>query len=548
MSNGRFFIVEDEYVVAENLRTELESMGHEIAGLAASGEEALALARRDKPDLVLMDIKIHGGMDGVETAARLRRELDIPVVFLTAFADDGILARAKHAEPLGYLIKPFERRGLRAAIEIALYKARMERRLKESESRFRRMFDNSPVAYLALDAQDRCRDHNAELQRLLGYDPQELAGRDFIAFWPSGTHHLYGERFAGRKSAGAFQTELDLARKDGTTVAVILDARAAAGPEGEPLRVHCVLHDITERKRVEAQRLDLATRLQQAQKAESLARMAGAIAHHFNNILSVVMGYLDFAIEDLPPGSHARQNINESMKASQRAAGISRLLLTYLGQVFGAEERLDLGQTAEESLTLLRPSIPLRVGLEIRIESVGMTIQGDGTQIRQILTNLVMNAVEAIGEAEGRVAVGLKQMDAAQIRETRLFPTDFVPKAGRYACLSVADSGPGMDDETLDRIFDPFFTTHFTGRGMGLPTVLGLMRAFAGAIAVTSRPRGGAVFRVYFPLTKEKDGSPGKATGETVTQGDAHEYRNRKAETSGIHPFRQSEPGQSGPG
>jgi DNA-binding NarL/FixJ family response regulator len=123
MSKGRFIIVEDEFVVAENLRAELVSMGYEFVGMASTGEKAIALARREKPDLALMDIKLIGEMDGVETAIHLRQQWDIPVLFLTAFADETILERAKLAEPLGYLVKPYNQKGFRASVEMAHYKA-----------------------------------------------------------------------------------------------------------------------------------------------------------------------------------------------------------------------------------------------------------------------------------------------------------------------------------------------------------------------------------------------------------------------------------------
>ena len=151
MTKGTFLIVEDEFVVAENLRTEIESMGYEIVGMAFTGDEALELARQKRPDLVLMDIKLREGMDGIETAVHLRQELDIPSFFLTAFSNESLLERAKLAEPLGYLVKPFERNGLRASIEMAHYKARMEHLLKESESRFRAMFENSLVSMHTTD-------------------------------------------------------------------------------------------------------------------------------------------------------------------------------------------------------------------------------------------------------------------------------------------------------------------------------------------------------------------------------------------------------------
>jgi PAS domain S-box-containing protein len=637
VSIGKFLIVEDEFVVAENLRTDLESMGYEVVGLASSGKEAIELARQDKPDLVLMDIKLLGGMDGIQTAIHLRQELDVPVVFLTAFADESFLARAKLAEPLGYLVKPYERKGLRASIEVAHYKARMERLLKESESRFRSMFENSPVAYLALDESDRYLDLNSELCELLGYSREELIGKNFVEFWPPETRHLYPGQFAKLKDYGRLQTELELVRKDNTLLTVLFEGRVQCNIEGKFLRMHCILHniterrrveeerrrteqalwkqyelqrvllsaipasvyikdtdsvyvagnkqfselsgvpenkipgktdydffsetdadcfrrndaeviatgkarlhyemrgtdaegntiwfstskcpfygpsgeiaglvgiciDITDRKRAEEERLQFEQRLQQAQKAESLARMAGAIAHRFNNMLGVVMGNLELILDDLPQESKPLVHIAEAMNASRGAAEICRFMLTYLGQTAGKKEQLDLRGAVGEALALLSASIPGNVHLKAELSSRGPIIQADGVHIKQILTNLVSNAVEAIGEAEGRITVAVGVVSAEEIRKSKFFPMDWKPKERSYACLSVTDTGPGLDAAANERIFDPFFTTRFTGRGLGLPVVLGLMRAYEGAITVESKLGEGTGFHVYFPISEQ---------------------------------------------
>lgn len=247
MSRGVILIVEDEFVVAENLRTELESMDYEVAGLASSGREAMELARRDRPDLALMDIRLRGDMDGVETATHLRQEMDVPVLFLTAFADEGLLERAKAVEPLGYMVKPYQRKALRASIEMAHYKARMERLLKESESRFRGMFENSPTAYLAMDEHEHLVDCNTVLCELLGYDREELIGRGFGEF-----RSLSREEASFKiEDEERAPIELELARKDRTPLTVLLEGHVQRDPHGVFLRRHCILHNITERRRIE---------------------------------------------------------------------------------------------------------------------------------------------------------------------------------------------------------------------------------------------------------------------------------------------------------
>ncbi|MFH0782854.1 MAG: response regulator [Pseudomonadota bacterium] len=500
MSKGKFLIVEDEFVVAENLRTELQLMGYEVVGMAFSGAEALELARQKRPDLVLMDIKLREGMDGIETAIHLRQELDIPSFFLTAFSNESFLERAKLADPLGYLIKPFERNGLRASLEMAHYKARLEHLLKESESRFRSMFENSPVAYLALDEHNSCLDLNAEFRKLLGYNRDELIGRNFLEFCPSDKWHMYLQEFAKLKDSGRLEAELEVVCKDNTLLTVVLQGRIQPGIDGKTLKTHCILHNISERKRIEEERRQFKYRIQQAQKAESLGRMAGAVAHHFNNMLNVVMGNLELFMMDLPRQSHSTAYITEAMKASRKAAEMSRLMLTYLGQTIAKKERLDFAKVVEETQSLLSASIPGNVHVRTECSTLGVMIDADRVHIQQILNNLFSNAVEAIGEREGDITITVETGDIERIKKLQIFPMDWQPKEKNYICLSVADTGPGLDAATIEKIFDPFYTTKFTGRGMGLSVVLGLTQTYEGVVTVENTDRAGAVFRVYFPV------------------------------------------------
>ncbi|MBF0551922.1 MAG: response regulator [Deltaproteobacteria bacterium] len=267
--------------------------------------------------------------------------------------------------------------------------------------------------------------------------------------------------------------------------------------------------DITELKRAEDERMNLERQLQQAQKAESLGRMAGSIAHHFNNMLGVVMGNLELALYDLPQESDVRAYLVKSIKASHKAAEISHLMLAYLGQTTGRKEPLDLVEAVRETLPLLSASIPGKVYLKTEIPPAGPIILGDSVHIKQILSNLVTNALEAIGEGEGEIVLALRIVGKAETRELRLFPLDWDLNREDYVCLSVSDTGCGMDAATQEKIFDPFFSTKFTGRGLGLSVVLGLVRAQDGAIAIDSRPGCGAVFRVFFPIhTQEALPSP----------------------------------------
>jgi PAS domain S-box-containing protein len=274
--------------------------------------------------------------------------------------------------------------------------------------------------------------------------------------------------------------------------------------DGKTVTLKGIFGDITERKHIEEDRIRLERQVQQMQKAESLGRMAGAIAHHFNNLLGVVMGNLELAVIDLPQGSKPRANIAQAMKASGRAAEISRLMLAYLGMSIGERAPIELSEVGREALPMLIASLPEKVHLEMEFPDDEPIIRADAVQIRQILTNLVVNAGEAIGEREGSVIVAVHVIPAADIRASRFYPPEWEPKEENYACLSVSDTGIGMDQDTLEKIFDPFFSTKFLGRGLGLPVVLGIVKAHEGALTVESAPGRGTVFRVFMPLLAQK--------------------------------------------
>lgn len=352
---------------------------------------------------------------------------------------------------------------------------------------------------------------NERWARIIGYTLAELAPVS-IQTWISLTHpddlkrsdELLQRHFSGELPY--CDRECRMQHKDGHWVWVLARGRVITRTdEGMPLMMFGTHLDISERKRSEEERLRLTRRLEQIGKSESLANMSGGIAHHLNNMLGAVMGNLELALNDLPEGSESRRSVSEALKASTRAAEIGRFMLTYLGQTQGRKEHLDLARLVGEVRALLGASLPGNVRLETELPSRGPMVQADGAHLKQILENLVSNAVEAIGEGEGHITVTVDESSPEEIGKTKCFPVDWAPKEGSYARVSVVDTGQGLDAATIDKIFDPFFTTRFMGRGLGLPTVLGLLRIYEGAISVESSPGEGSIFRVYFPKTAQAE-------------------------------------------
>jgi PAS domain S-box-containing protein len=274
--------------------------------------------------------------------------------------------------------------------------------------------------------------------------------------------------------------------------------------DGKPSGLMWQHRDITERKRIEEERRQFERQRLQLLKAESLTRMAGAIAHHFNNQLGTAMGNLELAMIDLPKGARPHANITEAMKACQRAAEVSGQMLTYLGQTPGIRELLDLSEVCRRGLVLLQVTMPQNVTLETELPSLGPTIAANPSQLKQVLTNLVTNAREAIGDDPGSIHLEVRTVSSADIPATHRFPFDWQPQDKAYSCLEVADTGCGIEDKEIEKIFDPFFSSKFTGRGLGLSTVLGIVRTQGGVITVKSDLGRGSVFRVFFPMAGEE--------------------------------------------
>ncbi|MCA9825065.1 MAG: PAS domain-containing protein [Dehalococcoidia bacterium] len=252
--------------------------------------------------------------------------------------------------------------------------------------------------------------------------------------------------------------------------------------------------DVTERRRVQEAMVE-------TQKLESLGVLAGGIAHDFNNLLVGILGNADLALTELDEHSAARATVQDISLAGRRAADLARQMLAYAGKGRLEVQQLDFGKLVAETSGLLRSTVHKGVTIEIDAPENESFVEADATQLRQVVMNLVVNGSDAIGSNGGRVRVSLRneKVSAAAITGAYAAP-DLKP--GEFIALRVTDSGCGMDTETMARIFDPFFTTKFTGHGLGLAAVLGIIRSHHGAIRVESEPGRGTTFTVLLPALK----------------------------------------------
>jgi PAS domain S-box-containing protein len=491
----RILVVEDEAVVALDVKARLQGLGYEVIGPSSTGEEALAKAAEARPDLVLMDIKLRGDLDGIEAARLLRDRLDIPVVYLTAYADPATLERAKLAEPLGFVLKPFAERELHAVVEMALYKRRMESRLRESRSRLDAMLRGISDGVLAVNAKGNVTFANPAAERMTGFASAEMLDRPLREL----VVLLGEERREPRDPLGS----------DGAGDALLVGRSGAERPVSvsvSPLEEGgrdkgnvLVLSDLTERRLHERARLEEEERRRHAQRLETVGRLAGGIAHDFNNLLTTVLGYSDLLLARVEPGSAFHDDLQEIRRAGERAAALTSQLLAFSRKQILEPQVLDINRLVDGVTRMLRRLIGEEVSLSCRSEPALWRVRADPGQLEQVLVNLALNARDAM-PGGGTLTIETRN-DVVDEGDGGALPV------GSYAVLSVRDTGVGMDADTLARAFEPFFTTKEKGKGtgLGLATVHGIVSQSGGHVRCESAPGRGALFTVWLPRVEESE-------------------------------------------
>ncbi|MBT1073089.1 hypothetical protein KJB30_14950 [Geobacter chapellei] len=274
----------------------------------------------------------------------------------------------------------------------------------------------------------------------------------------------------------------------------------AIGTTGDCCQI-CRARRFFRQVRTGKERRILEKQLIHTQKLESLGILAGGIAHDFNNILTVIIGNADLALNCLNENSPAVTNVNNISKAASRAADLAMQMLAYAGKGKFVIEIISLNLLLQEILHMLQVSISKKAKLKLNLASNLPPVNVDATQMRQIIMNLVINASEAISNEGGIITIttGCTNYDESYGDDIWM---DEKIAAGQYVYMEVADNGCGMDNDTLTKIFDPFFTTKFTGRGLGMASVLGIVRSHKGAIKINSETGKGSTFRILLPASE----------------------------------------------
>lgn len=397
-----------------------------------------------------------------------------------------------------------------------------EAALLDSEFRFQSLVQKLSDAILVLGPDATILQDTPSVERMLGYAPGFLVGKSGFEFvHPDDIGVVQREfvRVAQRTNSG-IPTEFRALRADGSCVSVesvadnMLDLPGVGG-------LVVILRDISERKRIAEERQAMEMRIQHMQKLESLATVAGGIAHDFNNLLTGVIGNAMLALDALPADSPTHASIEQAVLAARRAAELTKQMLTYAGGDRLSAEPVELSGLVEEMVGLLRASISKKCELHCDFADDLPILNGDPSQLRQVVMNLILNASEAMGSGSGVITVRTR---AEHCDRGQLSGSHFGDELdeGMYLCLEVTDTGCGIAPELKASIFDPYFSTKFTGRGLGLAAVFGIVRSHRGAIHVQSEPGTGTSFRVFFPAANEaiqaRDAS-GSTRGDAVRLG-----------------------------
>ena len=489
LEDVRILLVEDNAIDARLLREMVRQAGAgrfhlEHAGLLAEGLDFLS---QQQFDVVLLDLSLPDAR-GIETVTRVHAHAPkVPIVVLTSLDDEAIGVRAVRAGAQDYLIKG--RVGgdlLVRSVRYACERARAVEALERREEHYRSLTENSlDLVSILSNSDGTIRYASPSHERLLGYPVEELVGANAFAFLhPDDVARV---RAAVRQNTGPGAIEYRFRHKDGsyrTLESFSRDLSHLAGVGGVVVNSR----DVTERKRLEEQ-------LRHSQRIEAMGRLAGGVAHDFNNLLMVIAGHSQMLLDSMLPGDPARDDLEQVVKATQRATDLTRQLLAFSRRQAVKPAFLNLNLMVQHSERMLKRVLGENIQLITNLAPEVQSIYADPGQLEQVILNLALNARDAMPQG-GTLALATSN---ATIGEAN---------AGCYVLLSISDTGSGIASRVLPHVFEPFFTTKEHGTGLGLSTSYGIVKQAGGEIEVDSQPGAGTTFRIYFPAVEKTAEQP----------------------------------------
>ncbi len=489
MDKASILIVEDELIVATDIHRCLKNMGYHVAGQASTGSEALALAAETRPDLVLIDICLKGPMDGIKTAELIRQQWGYPVIYLTAYADEATLQRAKVTQPYSYLLKPFDNRDLRVAIEITLNRHQVEKERRESQRWLAATLNGIGDAVIATDAYGRVKFMNPLAETLTGWPEAEVTGKNadqvFKLIDDQTLQRVESPvvRVLGLDHRLKLGANTLLVTRDGQKIAIESNAAPIKDEQGQTEGVVLVFRDITARKQTEKKLREYAQELQ-AQNTD-LEAFAHTAAHDLKSPLSSLAGFAELLYQsELESSPGVRDEIRRIARIARKMNNIvdELLLLAQVRKMKARVKEVNMAAIVAEAQLRLADQID-ETGAEIITPEEWPAVLGYGPWIEEVWVNYLSNGLK-YGGRPPRLELGVTIQGDGTI------------------CFWVQDNGPGLSSEEQAGLFVPF--TRFSqvqtsGHGLGLSIVQRIIEKLGGGVGVQS-PGGSGGTRFYFTL------------------------------------------------
>lgn len=512
-------VVEDDPGHAELIKRSLEEAAEEYRlEIVVTIAAARVAVEGFSPGLVLTDYRLPDG-DGSELVTMVAGLL--PVIIMTSHGSEKFAVEAMKIGAQDYVVKSPEAfadlsRTIKYALmawALVLARRQTSEAIMRAKKDWERTFDAVPDLISIIDLNNTITRVNRAMADSCGLTPEEIVGRKCFEV----VHGLAGPPsycpHARLMQDGLVHNEESSEERIGAVFDVTVSP--LNDEEGRMTASVHVMRDISERKLAEKNMQNFERQFQQTQKLESLGVLAGGIAHDFNNILTIIIGHCFMVKEDVDSGMGYKSHVEQIENSANRAADLCRLMLTYAGKEQLVQTRLNLWLLVDETVTMLKSALKKNVVIETDLKRDVPEIIGDSGQIQQVVMNLITNAAEAIEDSNGTVNISLlKTTVPAGHVEIDFLGNSILP--GSYACVTVVDNGSGMSEEVQKRIFEPFYTTKFTGRGLGMSAVLGIIRAHSGAVQLSSETGIGTTIKVYLPLSGTADVADTVATAGTA--------------------------------
>ena len=503
ISPATILVVEDDRVVARDIQQQLTRIGHTVVGVTAHGEASVQLAQEQSPEIVLMDIRLEGPIDGIAAAEQIRERCKIPVIFLTAYSDDETVRRATRAEPFGYLLKPFDESELRTAIDMALYKHSAERKLRESERLYATTLSSIGDAVISTDSQARVTFMNPTAEMLTAWPMKDAVGRPLAEVF----RIINEETRKPVEDPAAKVLRLDvvvglanhtaLITRDGRELPIDDCGAPIIDDSGKTTGAVLVFRDMTQRRQADEALRKSQEELARAVRLTTMGELTVSIAHEVNQPLMAIMTnanaclqWLTIAPPDLTEATDAAKRI---VRDSQRAGDFIKSIRALARKSSPENILLDINVTIQEALIFIRSELRRHaITIEHHLSSNLPHVVGDRVQLQQVVLNLMINSIEAMsaGKNQPRMLQLSSEMDGIG-----------------DVLISISDTGIGLDPTKIDQIFEPFFSTKPDGIGMGLSICRSIIEAHGGRLWASPNLPNGSTFRFTLPaVTDETSG------------------------------------------